>query len=180
MSIEAEYRQLLLQMECWCSYGTTMNFSSSRGGDSSSDRPAGESWPLHLEWASRWNKATSKGIVLIQAREAFERRQKQLRIEVVPETQAELEARIIKDGEGWSVRDIAQSCRCTEKMVRKARERANVSADTGKPIVKRKPEAPERLSEALAMRKRGLTLKQIGAILHCDAATVQRDLAKAA
>jgi hypothetical protein len=180
MSDESDFRQILGQMEVWLSYGTIMNLASSRGGDGSSGRPPGDEHPAHLVWRERWDRAFNKRKVLEDAQEALEGMLKQKVQAVVPETQGELEARVLREGEGWGVVEIAQHCRCTEKFARKSRLRGGVSLEDGKAIVQRRVEREQRVQEAREMRDRGLTLRQIAMQLGCNAATIQRDLASAA
>lgn len=176
-NLEREMRQVLAEMEVWFQYGSTMNFAQSGGGgDGGSGRPPGSSSPDHDYWRDRFDRAFNKGAVLDEARESLKAMRYQKRVKVKPETEAELEARIVREGEGWGITDIANHCRCTEKMVRKARERAGVSLEDGKGIVRRNLDREERQVEAQAMRKRGLTIRQIAQMLKCDVATVHRDL----
>jgi len=180
-STEGQMREILGEMEVFLQYGGTMNYSGSTGGDGESGgRPPGSEFAAHDHWRERYNRAFNKRKVVDDAREALEAMRKQKRVEVVPETEAELQARILKEGVGWGVTEIANHCRCTEKMVRRARENGKVAVEDGKGVVERNLDRLERQEEARKMRERGLTMRQIATLLGVNVATVQRDLANVA
>lgn len=95
----------------------------------------------------------------------------------VQETMADLHARIIRDGEGWSVREVAVSMRCTEREVRRARRAAFVAVESGLAVV---PVDGSRVGRVRAMREAGMTVTQIAALVGVDKATVSRDLRRQA
>jgi hypothetical protein len=175
-SLETDFRQLLGEMEVWMSYGPAMNLSPTRGGDGTSGRPSGEEHPAHLHWRERWERAFNKQKVCDDAREALEGMRHQKRVVEVPETQVELETRIVgKCREGWTVEQVANECRCTTKLVRAAW--AVAQAGDRESENKRRLPKGERAERVQAMRAEGLTMRQIGMLLKVDPMTVHRDLA---
>ena len=175
--VDCEMRQILAEMEL-LSYGSTANWEpATSSGERTYGIPPGCSFAAHDLWRRRYESATYKVRVVERAREALEAMRKQKRLEVEPETEAELEARIVSEGVGWGLQDIANHCRVTPKMARRARERLNVDVETGKPCKAPRRPLTERQLQAQALKARGLTLKQIGVFLGVDTATVSRDLA---
>src|ERR1017187_6927973 len=111
MTVETRMRQVLADMEVWLSYGATQNWQPTRGGDAGGlpQDPRAE----HLYWRGRYEHAINKTRIVELATESLEAMRKQKRVQIVPETEVQLEARVIKDGVGWTVSDIANHCRCT-------------------------------------------------------------------
>lgn len=93
------------------------------------------------------------------------------------ETMADLHARIVRDGGGWSVREVAVSMRCTEREVRKARKLALMAVETGLAVV---PADGSRGERVRALRDAGMTVTQIALLVGVDKATVSRDLRREA
>lgn len=170
MSVESEFRQVLGEMEVWLQYGTTVNFAPTRGGSEGYGRPPGDENPAHLVWREKWDRANPLDYerLLEEAREYLAGALHQKRVEVVPETQAELEARVVSEGDGWSVPDTARHCRCTETFVRKARMRAVAAAAESK---------IDEAERAKQLANDGFSERQIRMILNCGGSKIKRLLA---
>lgn len=176
-------RQVLAELEI-LPHGKTQNYAPSTGHDAEdAGVPQGESFPPHLKWRAAYEMADNdhaRGKVIDAAQAELDAwRVQGLRPELQPETSAELEARVIKAGEGWSVKDTANSTKCSETLVRRIRVSHGLNQVDGLPLAKPtvKPSPPERVAKAREMRDNGMRLKQIAAVLGCDKATISRDLA---
>jgi transposase len=137
LSVEGQFRQVLCEMELFM-HGTTASLDPSGiGGDGGGKPPTGESHPPHIEWRERWNRA----IGTHQQEKTLEAAVKDLKAyregakgrKVSGENIAELEERIVKKcGEGWTVEEVAQHCRCNPKLVRVSWLKASVIPDEEK------------------------------------------------
>lgn len=102
----------------------------------------------------------------------------------------ELEALVLKDGEGHPAEVVAVKFKLSEHMVRRIRRRATDpdtddpaprDPETGKPVVPDKvPAGEERRRRAAAMVEQGMSERQIAFALGCDRKQVRRDLGRAA
>lgn len=97
------------------------------------------------------------------------------------ETLTQLEARIVKDGEGWTVKQVATALRVGERLVITARRQADREPDFGKrPAHEPEPDLVERRARATELRDKGHSVTSIALILHVDKATISRDLRRTA
>lgn len=126
-------------------------------------------------WQQRYERAIHKEPVRQEAESVLEAWKRRPPVETTGETQSELEQRIVHDGQGWTVAQVAIHCRTTEKMVRRARAKAGAHPETG--VLGRKPiQRNDRAEKAAQMRSEGLSYRSIGLFLGVNAATVERDL----
>jgi len=146
--------------------------------------PPGERWPPYDRWLAEYKRAGDDErrltVVLTGIRAELKEWRPPPREPVKGETQAELNARIVKDGEGWEVEKVAAALKVTPKMVRKARRDVGVDPEWGK----RRTRAdivivPERRAEIERLRlpPNNLTLRQISGKLGIPLTTIHRDLA---
>jgi hypothetical protein len=175
LSIDTEFRQVLANMEVWLQYGTSTSWEpSTSSGERSYGRPPGEDFPPHLEWRARWDRASvlEREKILGEARQDLKRLLKQKRIVVVPETQDELDKRIVlKCRQGWSVDEVANELKVTKKMVRLAWATAQTKPD----------ETPsDQRAEAQRLALKGMTERQIVLCTGLPKSSVRRALGKAA
>lgn len=200
--IDQEMRQVLASMELLATGGVTNYAPTGAGGIPDSRPPSGvrfdgvSAMPLHLYWRKRYEIAVERDqeatireggeitkarqVVLSKAQDQLAVFKKRPKVTIQLETEAELEARIVKEGRGESVERIAQHCRCTPTFVRKARLKAGVSSTTGKLPESLNGPLPkdERAEQARKMRhQEGMSIRQIAMFLKCDPMTVHRDLA---
>ena len=110
--MEREMRQVLAEMSV-LSYGATTRFDKS-GGKSSEHpggkQPSGDSNPLHDVFGREWRAATTeadRARILGEAREALQNARKRAEGAYTEETWEQLRDRIVKEGEGFSLRDVA-------------------------------------------------------------------------
>lgn len=176
IDLDQQMRSILANMEL-LAHGSTANWSPtgrSRGG--SYGRPPGDERPPHEYWRARWERAVRddeewtieamltnceevvkhRRGVIAKAQADLDSYRKRAEGEIVGETAGELEARVVCEGDGWTVADTALHCRCTTTFVRKARLKAGRSVVTGK--------APKDLVIAAddGLRDRALKLKREG------------------
>lgn len=97
---------------------------------------------------------------------------------VVMEAPDKAVADMLAETEGWSLEDVARShWRTSPTMMRRLRVADGRDAETGRFVTLSGENAVER---AIELRQRGLSLRQIGMVLHVDEKQVRRYLRKAA
>jgi hypothetical protein len=191
-----QIRSILANMEL-LAHGSTANWSpTGRSHGGSYGRPPGDEHPPHEHWAKRWEKAVYDDLeeeyreatmitrhrkrVIEKAQADLDSYRKRAEGRVVGESEESLEARVVREGTGWTIEEVAQHCRCTPTFVRRARRKAGIDEQHGKGIIVEMVTRDERAEKARAMRARGLPLRAIAMHLGCDVATIHRDLARAA
>lgn len=148
-----QFRQILAELELLSNVSAASYESNGHSIPHSTPPPGvrldgGSQKPPYEYWRERWLRAVwsdheaelrESAPITTRRRDVIEKAQADLdsyrkRTEgvVVGETEAELEARIVREGEGWSVEQVAQHCRCTVTFARKARLKAARSVETGK------------------------------------------------
>lgn len=177
-----EFRQVLGEMEVWLQFGSTTNFSSDGGGGAfvGGERPPGDEYPPAERWRDEWERRGDRLVVWEEAVDDFESMRKQKVVEIKPESQQELQARILTKV-GWSPQEIANhsefKVNTTAKIVRDTRIAASVSPETGRslPSGRNAHERVRRLKSEF-----GLTERQIATITNIPKTTVRRALGKSA
>lgn len=189
MSQDTEMHDVLIALEMLASGAVTNFDATGAGGVADSKPPAGVRFdgsselPLHAYWHAKYERAVGhyqREQVYNAARAELDAFKKRPKITIVMETEEELEGRIVKEGQGWTVEQVAIHCRCTTTFARRARLRAGVSVTTGTaPASLKVPlQRSERAAKARKMRNEdGMTIRQIAMFLKCDPMTVHRDLA---
>jgi hypothetical protein len=192
-----QMRSILARMEL-LPHGTIMNYSPTGGGGSADTKPpTGELRPPHEHWAKRWEQAVYDDLeeehreattitrhrrrVIEKAQADLDGYRKRAEGEIVGETESELEARVVREGDGWTAEQTAQHCRCTPTFVRKARLKAGRSVVTG--------EAPrdtvidhddDLRSRALKLKREGVSGRGIRLILKIGGSKLDQLLREAA
>ncbi len=170
------FRQTMANMEVWLQYGSTTNYETepSHGGDVSSGRPSGDENPPHLFWQERWKEAGNRRKVWEEAWEELLSLSQRKVVEYKEETRAERDARILKEGEGWSVKDIEYHFKLPARTIRAIRTQAGMTPETGMPTsvsrMKKEMDKPEWVRELAA---KGLTERQISMITEVPKTTVR-------
>ena len=191
MSLERDMQQVLFEMRWLLPWGGTTRYDSDSGHAAAGSRiPAGvrldggsEEMP-HERWRRKWDTAfslTRKETVYREACAELEQWRKRPPVVTHEETITELEARMIREGDGWSVQDVANHFHCTPTFVRRVRLLATVDMTSGHARII-KP-APSDMDEALRAREltdRGLSERQIRMILGCGGSKLRRLLGRAA
>jgi hypothetical protein len=196
-TLEGRMQQVLVDMIVWISHGSTANWSATgAGGVASSKPPTGDSHPPQAYWLERWERAVKRDIeatrregatidrqrraVLDAATEALDRWCKSpAPAKDVGETEAELAARVVRDGRGWSLEQVAMHCRCTVSFARKARLKAGANAETGV-IAVPAPEPTDQRERAMELARNGMTERQIVMLTKLPKTTVRRALGRTA
>jgi hypothetical protein len=191
--LDRQMRAVLAQLET-CSHVPAP--SSSGGGSSSDEHPGGRRPPGdlgHTYWA-RWygppfheRSSAHPGArdddnrvqIINAARQELEHlRGHAVRERTQSESLDQLRARIVKQGEGWTVEEVARAMRCGERLVIEARKQAGREPTFGR-RVERPSEAlarDERRRRAEEMREKGMSYRAIGSLLGVDGETIRRDL----
>lgn len=131
-------REVLARLEM-LAQGTTQRFDASGGG-------TGDHMPIalpdreypHLYWRirildARDDYARRKALEgAIEELDGWRRRVVWTNSTI--ETWDELVSRIVEEGSGWSVREVANHCRCSERQVVRARNESGVSVDKGQAL----------------------------------------------
>jgi hypothetical protein len=96
------------------------------------------------------------------------------------ESAEQLAARIVKDGEDWTVKEAAREFRCLERTVIAARKNAGRETTLGREVPKERLAPDERRRAVHALAAQGLTHRQIANRLGEHSMTIGRDLARSA
>lgn len=193
-ALNHEMRGVLAQLET-CSHVPARVYGPS-GGGRSSDSPLGGERPPgdegHVKFA-RWygppfheptrehpgsqDDEQRKQVIRFARRELEHLRGHSVRKRPAGETREQRDKRIVKEGEGFTVKEVALRFRCGERDVRRARADAEREPEFG-----REPEptadAKARRDRARELERQGLKLAQIARILGVHRSTVERDLGK--
>jgi hypothetical protein len=196
IDLDRQMRQILARMEMLAHGGVTNYAPTGAGSGADTKPPTGELHPPQEHWKRRWLLAIERDeetgqreatTVTRHRRDVLEKAQADLdsylkRTEglVVGETERELEARIVREGEGWNVEQVAQHCRCTVTFARKARLKAARSVETGK-VPKDVPlDAGDEIQRVRRLKEEGYTERGIRMILKIGGGKLQRLLREAA
>lgn len=181
--IPTTVRLLLAELEL-ISHGSTQSWNSAGGahGDSTAVLPFGESNPPHIYLRDLYlTQTTDRGrnSVVGKMRAALKAARGHIdRSHVIGETREDEDARIIKQGAGFTPDEVANRFHCTPTRVRRVRLAAGRRPDTGASI-HAQPVAEDARIEALRMKGQGMTERQIAMALKQPKSTVH-DWVKAA
>lgn len=193
MSLEARMRQVLLELSM-TSNGRTTSWDASGGGTVDhylvDDRGRGKLTPgdaPQLRYAMRWEHARDDVDRQALIDEAQQELEQITRSRATPptewETAEQLAKRIVRDGAGFSKREVAIAMRTSEKSVAAARTAAGVDEDLGHPIAaidaKQLP-IDRRRHRVLELDARGVSISGIARALGVSRSTVRRYLGRKA
>lgn len=155
-------------------YGSTIKYGTRRAADGE-PVPSGEGAPPLDHWLELWLLAASpseRKLIVQAARSelaAWKRRP-----EPAPEgeTGRQMIERLIREGEGWTVADVALAFRCTPSMVRRWRVEHERNPDTGR--------LEGSMEDAKGLIDRGFTLRQAAMLTGIPKSTIHRALDRAA
>lgn len=189
MIVDREMAEILLAMEMLAG-GSITNYSpTGAGGVADSKPPAGVRFdstsdlPMHAYWRAKYERAVGnyrREQVYRAARAELEAFRKRPKITVIMETEEELEARIVKEGQGWTVEQVAIHCRCTTTFARKARLKGGVSVTTGNAPASVRIETDDQRERARKLGEDGMTERQIVMLTGLPKSTIRRVLGRAA
>lgn len=183
MSLDEEFRQVCLDLQMLMHGSITNYHGAGSGGIPDTKPPTGENDPPHLRWLAEWNRAETprrRERVLemaIKDRDSYLKRKVG---KVVEETEQELKDRIVKEGVGWGLSEIARHCRVTDKFARQARQQGGVSVATGKPPAGVHLETDSQRDRAVQLGENGYTERQIVMLTKLPKSTIRRVLGRAA
>lgn len=186
MSLEAQFRNVLANLELLM-HGKTASFDAPTSGSRERDpRPQGESHPPHLRFRALWvdcgEDVGCRLEVLETAQKTLEGAKKRPKPPEVDGWTREVRFKeILKEGAGWPVQEVAVALNVPASEVREARKLADLNPETGlafREILDRSAE--ERKREAERMRRTGMKATQIALVLGVHPDTVRRDLGRKA
>lgn len=181
--IDREFDDVLAKMTVLL-YGPAQTFDKSGGRSSEHPggrRPTGDNYPLHEEFRERYAQASTRADRARVLAEAIEARQRVLKgpeERSEGETWEQLRDRVVKDGEGWALRDVATAFKITESQARKARRQKGREVEFGLKIPERVPASPKERVQLLASQ--GLSQREIASQVGLHKTQVARWLAKEA
>lgn len=208
-ALTEKMQRVLFEMKWLLPWGSTTRYDPTGGGGvPDSKMPAGvrldgrteetphELWKRHwdhtyhsprqpqsCDLCARGNSQTGshgRERVYRAAKEDLVAWRKRPAVHVVEETSDDLDARIVREGQGWSVKDVAQHFKCTPTRVRQARLTAGANATTGKLENAAPIDTIDESIRAQELARKGLSEKQIRMILKCGGSKVGRLLGKVA
>jgi hypothetical protein len=164
-AVLAQARPVLARLEL-VQHGGTMNLSPTKGSHNADSAlvPQGEANPPHLVHRERILEAPTPeaaNAALDDARDELRHATRRTLVVVREETLADLKARIIDEGAGWTPREVSIAMRCTERLVRVARTEANRHPETGYGLP---PEGVDVWAWARELRAQGLSLRQVALV----------------
>lgn len=194
--LDREMREVLSALNLF-SHVQAMGYEPT-GRGRSSDEPLGGSRPPgdidHVVFAREYGPPfhestrrhpgartnTRRFQVLEHAKEELKQlRGKHARRQPAAESLAARNERMVREGEGWTVREVAIHFRCGENEVRRARKDAGREPDLGK-RPERDISAERRRARARELADRGHPVAQIARLLDVSRSTIERDLGKRA
>ena len=184
--LEHKMQQVLFEMRWLLPWGATASYNSDGGHAPPGSKPPGrlDGEMPHEHWQRKWNQAiltVHKQRVYDEASSELEQWRRRPEVKVSEETTLELEARMVREGDGWSVQDVANHFNCTPTFVRRVRVKAGVNLTSGAPaIIKPMKTGDDESIRAHELADQGLSERQIRMILGCGGSKLQRLLGRAA
>lgn len=189
LGLQREMRRVLLELEM-TSNGKTASFNSGGRGEFASRPPVSggcdlRSDPPHIYWRRKWNEATGddgRRRVLDGAREElrFLRRAPPPPRDLREETEEERDERLLRDGDGWRVEEVATAFKMTPSAVRRVRRQHGRDPERGTddvdlPMPYGSLEERRRRARHLVY-ERGLSMRAAALKMGVSHETVRRDL----
>lgn len=181
--LDRRIRLVLARLEL-LSYGAvaSMDSSGGKGKPTGGDKPKGwrayrdddELEVPHIRFRVEYERAVdnvAREGVCEAAEAALKALTEPRKAQAKGETLAQLQARILKDGQGWSVKDAALGFRVTETFVRKVRAEGLRRLDDGRPL----PSSSMSLAE---MVEKGWAVRRVAEVMGWSVMTAQRRMAK--
>lgn len=187
--LETRMREVLLQLEL-TSNGRTSTFDAGGGGtpdyslvDDNGRGRLDEDDAPHLRHLADWKAAGddehARAAALDAAKATLDAIRRSHANPKTVESKEARDRRIVKDGQGWPAREVANSVRCGIKDVWRAREAAGRDAEFGE--LKRNGREltrDERNAEILRMHRKGLSGHAIADALNIERSSVRYVLAR--
>jgi hypothetical protein len=174
--LDSEMNKLVLELTMM-PHGTTPSYGSSGGGHADSKPPTGDSHPEvdHLVklYQAAWSIPARERVIGMAKQELESWRTKRK----PAASEKSLDEVILEDGEGFAAEMVAQRYGLAVGHVCRIRARAGRNPQTGTSLDAQSLPRDARRAEARRMKDKGMSNRQIGAILACDEITVRRDLA---
>lgn len=175
MDTHQQMQNVLLEL-MMLMHGSTSSWNPTTSGDRERDpRPSGDSNPIAEQFAHRYDQATSeiaKRRVLHDARDELDQWRGYGIQRVAGETQAAIDARMVREGEGWTLDEVARAFSCTKTRVRNACADHGIEIDYQNRLCA--AGAVSRASIAAAMKEAGSTQQQIADTLGIHQSQISR------
>jgi hypothetical protein len=173
--IDHEWRTTHLQL-LLLSHGGVTNWAPTTSGTRDRDpRPTGDSNPIADHYAWMYANAAgdvSRQRVIHEAREELARWRGHGITRAPGETQAAKDARMVREGEGWTVDEVARHFQCTGTHVRQVCRQHEVEIDYRGVLCR--SGAVSRASMAASLRDAGSSQQEIAAALGVHQSQVSR------
>lgn len=190
-SLANDMQRILFEMKWLLPWGAIASYNATGGGGVPSSKPpagvrlegASEELP-HVYWLRRWNETFGlerKEAIYQAARKELDSWRKRPKVKVREETREDFERRLVEEGEGWTVDDVARSFKCLPRQVREICRRHGVPVKSNK--IGKMPQGLKAIDEAQHAREmaaNGMPEKHIRMILGCGGSKLQRLLKEAA
>lgn len=171
LELPREARQVLLDLET-CSNGSVQAWNTSGGARGEKDHalPPGDPNPPHLIWRRRMEASTPEKLpgLIGEARLELEQIRGYGRAAAPRpkgESRAEWEARLIREGEGFEARDVANRFRCGVQDVTRIRAREGRDPSTGKAVRLVEGSVEARRERVVQMHRGGASTRQIARLV---------------
>lgn len=165
MTLEQAMRNVIVQMTL-IQYGSTQSWGRSSGDGDSPGRPSGESAPLAVVWAGKWEADPTEDTLVMARAELDAWKRSVPRDDDTPDWQED--EWVLADGENYSAEQVARRFNTTPSRVRSLRVRNGREMEFGLRIDGSRP-APK-LTELV---ERGLGARQISMLTGVKRATAQ-------
>lgn len=154
-------------------YGRVTRFGV-RAGVDTPPLPAGEPDPPLDHWLALWLDASpsERKLIVIAARSELAAWKRRPDPAPEGETGEQMIARLIREGEGWDVADVALAFRTSPRLVRRWRIEHDRNPDTGR--------IEGSLADAQQLLAEGKTLRQVAMLTGIPKSTLHRALDNAA
>jgi plasmid maintenance system antidote protein VapI len=157
-------------------HGSTTSWNpTTRGTRDRDPRPTGDSYPVAENYRDQYAQAPgdiARRRVLNEARAELERWRGHGTQRHAGETQAQIDIRMVNEGEGWTVDEVSRAFHCTKSRVRTACAQHGVQIDYQDRLCR--AGAVSRSSMAAMMKEAGSTQQQIADILGVHQSQVSR------
>lgn len=165
MNLERAMRRVLCEMTL-IQYGSTSSWGRSSGDSEGPGRPSGESKPMAVEWAERWELLPTDD-TLVMARAELDAWRRSVPADVdAPDWQED--EWILTDGENYEAEQVARRFNTTPSRVRSLRVRNGREMDFGLRIDGSRPSP--KLDDLV---ERGLGARQISMLTGVKRSTAQ-------
>ncbi len=171
--LDREMRDVLIRLSL-VSQMPARVYGAGGGGHPSSCEPTGNSRPSYERLRSDYEHATTNA----ERQRVLDRAKAELAPGKIASIKADvgLDEIIVEDGEGYDAQMVAERYGLNPNHVRRIRQRAERRADNGAKLDAERLPTDRRRAEARRMRSKGMSTRQIAAVLGVKQPTIVEDL----